>query len=176
MEGVGDEEEDDFVLPEGCDAFIAEAELYSDNTMNGIALVFSPRPFNMRSGKTRRTIDVPLVNGWFHEHCPPGYPVKVRVSYQKLLKCYVLNQLHKRPPKGLKRKSLFSLTVSIPHRPMRAEAPFAGTAPDIVDSSAATRGRSMPQPAPRDPGAGRPPYVRRRHLVVPRRWPPPQRA
>ena len=107
MEGVGDEEEDDFVLPEGCDAFIAEAELYSDNTMNGIALVFSPRPFNMRSGKTRRTIDVPLVNGWFHEHCPPGYPVKVRVSYQKLLKCYVLNQLHKRPPKGLKRKSLF---------------------------------------------------------------------
>jgi pre-mRNA-processing factor 8 len=75
--------------------------------MNGIALVFAPRPFNMRSGQMRRVIDIPLVNGWFHEHCPPNYPVKVRVSYQKLLKCFVLNQLHKRPPKGLKRKSLF---------------------------------------------------------------------
>ena len=62
----------------------------------------------MRSGRTRRTIDVPLVNGWFHEHCPSGHPVKVRVSYQKLLKCYVLNQLHRRPPKGLKRKNLFT--------------------------------------------------------------------
>ena len=41
------------------------------------------------------------------EHCPPGYPVKVRVSYQKLLKGYVLNQLHTRPPKSLKRRSLF---------------------------------------------------------------------
>ena len=32
---------------------------------------------------------------------------QVRVSYQKLLKCYVLNCLHARPPKGLKRKYLF---------------------------------------------------------------------
>ncbi len=30
------------------------------------------------------------------EHCPTSYPVKVRVSYQKLLKNYVLNQLHHR--------------------------------------------------------------------------------
>ena len=105
---VSDEEEEDFALPEGCDPFAAETPLYTENTMNGIALVFAPRPFNMRSGLTRRTIDVPLVNGWFQEHCPSGYPVKVRVSYQKLLKCYVLNQLHKRPPKALKRKSLFT--------------------------------------------------------------------
>ena len=41
------------------------------------------------------------------EHCPPTYPVKVRVSYQKLLKMYVLNRLHHRPPKNQKRKSLF---------------------------------------------------------------------
>lgn len=32
----------------------------------------------MRSGLTRRAIDVPLINRWFHEHCPPEYPVKVR--------------------------------------------------------------------------------------------------
>ena len=30
------------------------------------------------------------------EHCPTAYPVKVRVSYQKLLKNYILNQLHRR--------------------------------------------------------------------------------
>lgn len=34
-------------------------------------------------------------------------PVKVRVSYQKLLKTYVLNRLHHRPPKNQKKKSLF---------------------------------------------------------------------
>eukprot|EP00887_Chlorella_sp_A99_P006813 scaffold2.g6813.t1 len=32
---------------------------------------------------------------------------KVRVSYQKLLKGFVLNQLHTRPPKSLKKRSLF---------------------------------------------------------------------
>lgn len=54
-----------------------------------------------------RCIDIPLVNSWFQEHCPPSHPVKVRVSYQKLLKCYVLNELHKKAPKGLKKKYLF---------------------------------------------------------------------
>lgn len=105
---VEEDEEDDFELPEEAEGpLLANAPLYTDNTMNGIALCFAPRPFHMKSGRMRRTIDVPLVNGWFHEHCPSGYPVKVRVSYQKLLKCYVLNQLHKKPPKGLKRKNLF---------------------------------------------------------------------
>ena len=36
-----------------------------------------------------------------------NYPVKVRVSYQKLLKMYVLNKLHQRPPKAMKKKNLF---------------------------------------------------------------------
>lgn len=35
------------------------------------------------------------------------YPVKVRVSYQKLLKNLVLNKLHSRPPKAQKKKNLF---------------------------------------------------------------------
>ena len=34
-------------------------------------------------------------------------PVKVRVSYQKLLKLYVLNQLHKQAGKTQKKKNLF---------------------------------------------------------------------
>ena len=52
---------------------------------------------------------MPLVNEWFHEHCPQQYPVKVRVSYQKLLKMYVLNVLHHRTPKNMKKKSLFKV-------------------------------------------------------------------
>ena len=32
--------------------------------------------------------------------CPADHPVKVRVSYQKLLKCWVLNELHKKRPKA----------------------------------------------------------------------------
>lgn len=58
-------------------------------------------------GRTRRAIDVPLVKNWYMEHCPPGQPVKVRVSYQKLLKYYVLNALKHRPPKAQKKRYLF---------------------------------------------------------------------
>ena len=79
--------------------------------MQGIALLYAPRPYNLRSGRTRRAVDVPLVNEWFHEHSPQSYPVKVRVSYQKLLKMYVLNVLHHRSPKNLKKKSLFKVRM-----------------------------------------------------------------
>ena len=100
-------EDDDFALPEEVEPLLKDYDLYTENTTNGIALLFAPRPFNLRSGYTRSCVDVPLVNTWFHEHCPSGYPVKVRVSYQKLLKTYVMNQLHKKPPRQVKRKSLF---------------------------------------------------------------------
>lgn len=79
----------------------------------GIALLYAPHPFNKRSGRTRRACDVPLVNEWFHEHCPQSYPVKVRVSYQKLLKMYVLNVLHHRTPKNMKKKSLFRVRLYV---------------------------------------------------------------
>jgi hypothetical protein len=57
--------------------FLQESPLYTDHTANGIALLWAPRPFNLRSGRTRRNIDVPLVKSWYREHCPPGQPVKV---------------------------------------------------------------------------------------------------
>ena len=47
------------------------------------------------------------MKGWYLEHCPPNQPVKVRVSYQKLLKCYVLNELKTRPEKAMTKKNLF---------------------------------------------------------------------
>ncbi|KAI3837588.1 hypothetical protein MKW92_036638 [Papaver armeniacum] len=102
-----DEEEDDFVMPEGVEPLLQNTQLYTDTTAAGISLLFAPRPFNMRSGRMRRAEDIPLVSEWYKEHCPPSYPVKVRVSYQKLLKCFVLNELHHRPPKAQKKKHLF---------------------------------------------------------------------
>ena len=56
-----------------------------------------------------RCVDVPLVKEWYQEHCPPNHPVKVRVSYQKLLKCYVLNRLKHRHPKSLNKRYLFKI-------------------------------------------------------------------
>lgn len=100
-------EDEEFVLDDYVQPFLQDRPLYTDNTANGIALLWAPRPFNMRSGRTRRAIDIPLVKGWYKEHCPPGHPVKVRVSYQKLLKYYVLNALKHRHPKPQKKRYLF---------------------------------------------------------------------
>ncbi|KAJ2909945.1 pre-mRNA-splicing factor 8, partial [Coemansia aciculifera] len=104
----GDQDEDsDFVLPLGASAFLEDLPLETENTANGIALYWAPHPFNARSGNTRRAMDVPLVKDWYMEHCPQGLPVKVRVSYQKLLKNYVLNAIHTSPPRAQRKKYLF---------------------------------------------------------------------
>lgn len=85
-----------------------EAEpLATDLTAAGIALYWAPKPFDKRSGFCRRAVDVPLLKSWYQERCPGKAPVKVRVSYQKLLKNFVFNELHSRPPKARARKSLF---------------------------------------------------------------------
>lgn len=44
-------EEEDFVLPDEVAPFLQETALYTDNTANGIALLWAPRPFCMRSGE-----------------------------------------------------------------------------------------------------------------------------
>ena len=98
------DDDEEFELPEFVQPFLKETPLYSDNTANGIALLWAPRPFNLRSGRTRRALDVPLVKSWYREHCPSGMPVKVRVSYQKLLKYYVINALKHKPPKAQKKR------------------------------------------------------------------------
>jgi len=107
-----EEEEEEFFLPETVEPFLSETPLSTSNTAAGIALYWAPRPFNQRSGHSRRAFDVPLVKSWYQEHCPPNHPVKVRVSYQKLLKCYILNQLKHRPPKALNKKYLFKTLKS----------------------------------------------------------------
>lgn len=99
-------EDDVFELPAAVEPFMAEEELYNEDTAAAIALWWAPYPFDRRSGRMVRAQDVPLVKQWYLEHCPQGQPVKVRVSYQKLLKTYVLNELHKRKPKAQNKQDL----------------------------------------------------------------------
>jgi hypothetical protein len=57
---------------------------------------------------------------------------QVRVSYQKLLKCWVLNELHKKRPKALNRKHLF--------RSLKATKFFQSTELDWVEVGLQVRG------------------------------------
>ena len=84
-----------------------EEPLEADLTNEGIKLLWAPREFRKRSGRTRRAIDIQLVGDWFRERGQREQPIKVRVSYQKLLKQWVLNQLHHQKPKSKKKKTLF---------------------------------------------------------------------
>lgn len=101
------EEEDDFELPEDMEAFLAGEEIENDDTKDAIGLWWAPYPYSHRSGRTKRAQDIPLIKDWYLEHCPPGQAVKIRVSYQKLLKTYVLNQLHTQPPRPQTKRNLF---------------------------------------------------------------------
>lgn len=104
--GPGNNEDDEFELPGDVEPFLADEELYNTETSSAIALWWAPFPFDRRSGKMVRAQDVPLVKQWYLEHCPQGQPVKVRVSYQKLLKTFVLNELHKKKPKAQSKQVL----------------------------------------------------------------------
>jgi len=99
--------EDVFELDAHIKPFLASSEYETESTKDAIALWWAPYPYNQRSGRTARAQDIPLVKAWYLEHCPPGQHVKIRVSYQKLLKVYILNELHKRPPKANAKRSLF---------------------------------------------------------------------
>lgn len=105
--GNNEEMEDEaFELPGDVEPFLADEELYTSETASAIALWWAPFPFDRRSGRMVRAEDVPLVKQWYLEHCPRDQPVKVRVSYQKLLKTFVLNELHKKKPKAQNKQSL----------------------------------------------------------------------
>lgn len=44
------DDDEEFTLDEYVQPFLQDRPLYTDNTANGIALLWAPRPFNMRSG------------------------------------------------------------------------------------------------------------------------------
>ncbi|KAL9088513.1 MAG: hypothetical protein Q9159_003079 [Coniocarpon cinnabarinum] len=106
--GEGNDEEDDFELPQNATPFLKDEDLYNADTSSAIALWWAPFPFNQRSGHMIRAQDVPLVKHWYLEHVPQGPSVKVRVSYQKLLKTHVLNELHKKNGKAQRKQDLMT--------------------------------------------------------------------
>ncbi|KAJ4363928.1 pre-mRNA-splicing factor 8 [Neocucurbitaria cava] len=105
-------DEDDFEMPDELEPFMADEEVAPPETASAIALWWAPHPFDKRSGRMVRAQDVPLVKQWYLEHVPAGQPVKVRVSYQKLLKTFVLNELHKKPPQAQNKQDLMKTLKS----------------------------------------------------------------
>ncbi|KAF4975220.1 hypothetical protein FZEAL_7958 [Fusarium zealandicum] len=104
---IEEPEEDAFELPAGVEPFLADEELENEDTSSAVELWWAPYPFDRRSGRMVRAQDVPLVKQWYLEHPPSDRPpVKVRVSYQKLLKNFVLNELHKKKPKAQNKQNL----------------------------------------------------------------------
>ncbi|GJC80750.1 pre-mRNA-processing-splicing factor 8 [Colletotrichum liriopes] len=106
--GNNEEPEDEaFELPTEFEPFLADEDLTNEDTASAIELWWAPFPFDRRSGRMVRAQDVPLIKQWYLEHPPSDKPpVKVRVSYQKLLKNYVLNELHKKKPKSQQNQNL----------------------------------------------------------------------
>lgn len=104
--GNDEDDEDDFQMPDEVEPFMADEELSTPETSSAISLWWAPHPFDKRSGRTVRAQDVPLIKQWYLEHVPAGQPVKVRVSYQKLLKTFVLNELHKKPSQAQNKQNL----------------------------------------------------------------------
>jgi pre-mRNA-processing factor 8 len=85
---VIDDDDEEFTLPDYVRPILCETPLYTENTANGIALLWARRPYNQRSGRCRRAIDIPIVKSWYREHCPNTYPVKVS------LKCHPTCRAH----------------------------------------------------------------------------------
>lgn len=106
--GNNEEPEDEiFELPKTLEPFLADEELENEDTASAVELWWAPYPFDRRSGRMVRAQDVPLIKQWYLEHAPSDKPpVKIRVSYQKLLKNFVLNELHKKKPKAQNNQNL----------------------------------------------------------------------
>ncbi|KAK0384896.1 hypothetical protein NLU13_7375 [Sarocladium strictum] len=106
--GNNEEPEDEvFQLPGNLEPFLADEDLENEDTASAVELWWAPYPFDRRSGRMVRAQDVPLIKQWYLEHAPSDRPpVKIRVSYQKLLKNFVLNELHKKKPKAQNNQNL----------------------------------------------------------------------
>ncbi|KAF1855445.1 hypothetical protein Lal_00008658 [Lupinus albus] len=108
---IEESEDDAFELPAGVEPFLADEDIENENTSSAVELWWAPYPFNRRSGRMVRAQDVPLVKQWYLEHPPSDRPpVKVRVSYQKLLKNFVLNELPQEEAQGAKQAELDAIT------------------------------------------------------------------
>ena len=95
-------------LPRRFAPILGDEPLEYRHTMDGITLLQAPRPFMLPAGQTRRAVDVALVLPWYKARCPIDQPTKVKISYQKLLKAYVLHLLQREKPLSVRRRKLRS--------------------------------------------------------------------
>lgn len=100
------DQSDNFILPSNFKPLLSESKLSLPETNKSISLFHAPYPFNRLHGKMIRSQDVALVKKWFLQHSDPKAPVKIRVSYQKLLKNYVSNELKKKSIKSRNNKKI----------------------------------------------------------------------
>ena len=84
--GSNDADKDEFELPEHILLFLEDKPTKNDLTTDSITLWWALDPYNHCSACMRHAQDIPLVENWYLEHCPPNQVVKVQMSYQKLLK------------------------------------------------------------------------------------------
>ncbi|KAK2681693.1 JAB1/MPN/MOV34 metalloenzyme domain [Fusarium oxysporum f. sp. vasinfectum] len=98
-DNIEESEDDAFELPAGVEPFLADEDIENENTSSAVELWWAPYPFDRRSGRMSNSGT---------SSTPPSDrpPVKVRVSYQKLLKNFVLNELHKKKPKAQNKQNL----------------------------------------------------------------------
>mmetsp|Transcript_19339 Transcript_19339/g.27230 ORF Transcript_19339/g.27230 Transcript_19339/m.27230 type:complete len:2264 (-) Transcript_19339:163-6954(-) len=71
-------------------------KLYNRNTSKALNLSYAPLPFCNQNPEIKRILDITLTRSWYLVHCPLEFPKKVRVSYQKLLKKYIMNKIIKK--------------------------------------------------------------------------------
>lgn len=97
---------DTFTLSESVSPLMCSEELILPETKDSLSIYAAPYPFNRSSGKTVRAQDVALIKKWYLQHPDEKIPVKTRVSHQKLLKSFVLNELKNKPTSNIRKVNL----------------------------------------------------------------------
>ncbi|KZV90476.1 hypothetical protein EXIGLDRAFT_770802 [Exidia glandulosa HHB12029] len=85
----------------------AQRVQHSPSTQDSPTRTRTHQPRSPLVTHTHRAENIRLVKNWYLEHCPPCQPVVIHVSYQKLLKCSVLNELKRRHPKTMVKNMFF---------------------------------------------------------------------
>ncbi|EEA07181.1 Mov34/MPN/PAD-1 family protein [Cryptosporidium muris RN66] len=105
-----EDEVSEWKLPKDIEPFLEKLDLEPETSMNGILLYWAPYPFNCTTDKRRRAYDIALVQEWYKQHnTSHEHPVKIRVSYQKLLKNWILNSLHTRSARNCRKRNFFKI-------------------------------------------------------------------
>ena len=60
MKKFDNESNDEFELPEDFKPILSDVPLYTEHAADALSLFWAPHPFDKRSGRTRRAVDIPL--------------------------------------------------------------------------------------------------------------------